>query len=123
MGLSRLLIVVHSRVRGHLHRTLDIVNLFFDSNGSLAPCSNHLSCSNEELLQDPVSYIRICERIPAGRWGEPQDIAGPVIFLASAASQYVCGELLVVDGVRVIVDDVATNGLTLFIRAGWAGEI
>ena len=42
---------------------------------------------------------QISERIPAGRWGEPRDFAGPVVFLASAASQYVCGELLVVDGV------------------------
>ena len=90
---------------------------------SLAPCANHLSYSNEELLQDPVSYLRICERIPAGRWGEPQDIAGPVIFLASAASQYVCGELLVVDGVRVIMDDMANKPHTLLTRAGWAVEI
>ena len=43
---------------------------------------------------------QISERIPAGRWGEPRDFAGPVVFLASKASQYVCGEVLVVDGVR-----------------------
>ena len=54
---------------------------------------------NEKLLQDPVRLRQISERIPAGRWGEPRDFAGPVVFLASAASQYVCGELLVVDGV------------------------
>ncbi|PFH48700.1 hypothetical protein AMATHDRAFT_64777 [Amanita thiersii Skay4041] len=53
---------------------------------------------NEKLLQDPVRLRQISERIPAGRWGEPKDFAGPVVFLASAASQYVCGELLVVDG-------------------------
>ncbi|KAK2461262.1 hypothetical protein APHAL10511_006789 [Amanita phalloides] len=53
---------------------------------------------NEKLLQDPVRYRQISERIPAGRWGDPKDFAGPVVFLASAASQYVCGELLVVDG-------------------------
>ncbi|KAF8627324.1 hypothetical protein AX15_004401 [Amanita polypyramis BW_CC] len=53
---------------------------------------------NEKLLQDPVRYRQITERIPAGRWGDPKDFAGPVVFLASAASQYVCGELLVVDG-------------------------
>ncbi|KAI0761276.1 NAD-P-binding protein [Trametes elegans] len=53
---------------------------------------------NERLLQDPVRLRQISERIPAGRWGEPRDFAGPVVFLASAASQYVCGELLVVDG-------------------------
>ncbi|KAI0367389.1 NAD(P)-binding protein [Pilatotrama ljubarskyi] len=53
---------------------------------------------NEKLLKDPVRLRQISERIPAGRWGEPRDFAGPVVFLASAASQYVCGELLVVDG-------------------------
>ncbi|KAI0034672.1 hypothetical protein K488DRAFT_44942 [Vararia minispora EC-137] len=53
---------------------------------------------NERLLADPVRLRQISERIPAGRWGEPKDFAGPVVFLASAASQYVCGELLVVDG-------------------------
>ncbi|KZT01056.1 NAD-P-binding protein [Laetiporus sulphureus 93-53] len=53
---------------------------------------------NERLLQDPTRLRQITERIPAGRWGEPKDFAGPVVFLASKASQYVCGELLVVDG-------------------------
>lgn len=55
------------------------------------------------MLADPVRLRQISERIPAGRWGEPIDFAGPVIFLASAASQYVCGELLVVDGVSDII--------------------
>lgn len=58
---------------------------------------------NEKLLADPVRLRQISERIPAGRWGEPRDFAGPVVFLASAASQYVCGELLVVDGVSSFV--------------------
>ncbi|VDB91234.1 unnamed protein product [Peniophora sp. CBMAI 1063] len=53
---------------------------------------------NEKLLADPVRMRQISERIPAGRWGTPDDFAGPVVFLASNASQYVCGELLVVDG-------------------------
>jgi len=53
---------------------------------------------NEKLLQDPVRLRQISERIPAGRWGDPKDFAGPIVFLASKASQYVCGELLVVDG-------------------------
>jgi len=53
---------------------------------------------NEKLLKDEVRLRQISERIPAGRWGEPQDFAGPIVFLASKASQYVCGELLVVDG-------------------------
>ncbi|KAG6812190.1 hypothetical protein H0H92_003995 [Tricholoma furcatifolium] len=53
---------------------------------------------NEKLLADPVRLRQISERIPAGRWGEPKDFCGPVVFLASSASQYVCGELLLVDG-------------------------
>ncbi|EJD45413.1 NAD(P)-binding protein [Auricularia subglabra TFB-10046 SS5] len=53
---------------------------------------------NEKLLKDPVRLRQISERIPAGRWGTPADFAGPVVFLASKASAYVSGELLVVDG-------------------------
>ncbi|KIJ36326.1 hypothetical protein M422DRAFT_34290 [Sphaerobolus stellatus SS14] len=53
---------------------------------------------NERLLADPARLRQISERIPAGRWGTPEDIAGPVVFLSSAASQYVNGEILVVDG-------------------------
>ncbi|KAF8137453.1 NAD(P)-binding protein [Boletus edulis] len=53
---------------------------------------------NERLLADKTRFRQISERIPAGRWGDPKDFAGPVVFLASNASQYVCGELLVVDG-------------------------
>ncbi|KAF8331283.1 uncharacterized protein EI90DRAFT_3057379 [Cantharellus anzutake] len=53
---------------------------------------------NERLIADPVRYRQISERIPAGRWGDPKDFAGPVVFLASDASAYVSGELLVVDG-------------------------
>ena len=54
---------------------------------------------NERLLADETRSRQISERIPAGRWGDPKDFAGPIVFLASSASQYVCGELLVVDGV------------------------
>jgi 2-deoxy-D-gluconate 3-dehydrogenase len=38
------------------------------------------------------------ERIPAGRWGLPEDLAGAVVFLASSASDYMHGHVLVVDG-------------------------
>ncbi|MEO6363684.1 MAG: SDR family oxidoreductase, partial [Caldimonas sp.] len=40
----------------------------------------------------------ILARIPAGRWGEPGDLAGAAVFLASAASAYVTGQVLYVDG-------------------------
>jgi 2-deoxy-D-gluconate 3-dehydrogenase len=50
------------------------------------------------LQQDATRSRQILERIPAGRWGEPQDLAGTVVFLSSAASDYVTGHVLVVDG-------------------------
>lgn len=54
--------------------------------------------NTKALRSDPVRYQAILERIPAGRWGEPKDFIGPIVFLASAASDYVNGEILVVDG-------------------------
>ncbi len=50
------------------------------------------------LRQDPARSRQILERIPAERWGEPTDLAGTVVFLASSASDYVNGHVLVVDG-------------------------
>jgi 2-dehydro-3-deoxy-D-gluconate 5-dehydrogenase len=50
------------------------------------------------LREDEVRNSQILARIPAGRWGEPEDIAGAAVFLASSASDYVTGEVLVVDG-------------------------
>jgi 2-deoxy-D-gluconate 3-dehydrogenase len=54
--------------------------------------------NTQALQKDEVRNRQILERIPAGRWGEPEDIAGAAVFLASAASDYVTGEVLVVDG-------------------------
>ncbi len=50
------------------------------------------------LRADPVRSEQILVRIPAGRWGNPEDVKGAVVFLASAASDYVHGEILTVDG-------------------------
>jgi len=50
------------------------------------------------LQADPVRSRAIVDRIPAGRWAEPSDIAGAVVFLSSPASDYVHGHVLVVDG-------------------------
>ncbi|HXH96025.1 MAG TPA: SDR family oxidoreductase [Gaiellaceae bacterium] len=47
---------------------------------------------------DPEASRRVLEHIPAGRWGEPYDLMGAVVFLASRASDYVNGHILVVDG-------------------------
>ena len=50
------------------------------------------------LRQDPERSRQILERIPAGRWGEPSDLGGACVFLCSAASNYVHGHVLAVDG-------------------------
>jgi 2-dehydro-3-deoxy-D-gluconate 5-dehydrogenase len=54
--------------------------------------------NTKALQQDETRNRQILERIPAGRWGEPEDLAGAAVFLASPASDYVNGEVLVVDG-------------------------
>jgi len=50
------------------------------------------------LQQDETRNRQILERIPAGRWGEPTDLAGAAVFLCSSASDFVHGHVLVVDG-------------------------
>ena len=52
----------------------------------------------ERTRSDPETSQRILDHIPAGRWGEPMDLMGTTIFLASKASDYVNGHILVVDG-------------------------
>lgn len=53
---------------------------------------------NTALLADEKRAASILERIPAGRWGSPDDFKGSVVYLASRASAYVSGEILTVDG-------------------------
>lgn len=50
------------------------------------------------IKSDPVREPKIRERIPAGRWGKGEDLVGPLLFLASDASNYVHGHVLLVDG-------------------------
>jgi 2-deoxy-D-gluconate 3-dehydrogenase len=52
----------------------------------------------QALQDDPVRNNALLSRIPAGRWGEPEDIGGAAVFLASRASDYCHGTILVVDG-------------------------
>lgn len=54
--------------------------------------------NTEALRNDPDRSKSILDRIPAGRWGTPEDFAGPAVFLASEAGNYVSGHLLTVDG-------------------------
>ena len=64
---------------------------------AIAP--GYMATNNTRALrEDPVRSKTILERIPAGRWGKPEDIQGAAVFLASAASDYVNGHVLVVDG-------------------------
>ena len=52
----------------------------------------------EAVHTDPVRHKAILDRIPTGKWGHIDDLKGPTVFLASSASDYVTGEVLVVDG-------------------------
>ncbi|MDR1520518.1 MAG: 2-dehydro-3-deoxy-D-gluconate 5-dehydrogenase KduD [Planctomycetota bacterium] len=54
--------------------------------------------NTEALRKDPVRYQAILDRIPAGRWGVPADLAGAAVFLASPASDYLQGFTIAVDG-------------------------
>ncbi|WP_323772428.1 SDR family oxidoreductase [Antarctobacter sp.] len=54
--------------------------------------------NTQALREDPERSESILARIPQGRWGTPADFGGPAVFLSSAASDYVNGEILVVDG-------------------------
>lgn len=64
---------------------------------AIAP--GYMSTDNTAALRaDAARNASILERIPANRWGLPEDLAGPVVFLASAASNYVNGFTLAVDG-------------------------
>ena len=64
---------------------------------AIAP--GYMATNNTKALrEDPVRSKAILDRIPAGRWGAPEDLQGAVVFLASAASDYVTGYVLAVDG-------------------------
>lgn len=64
---------------------------------AIAP--GYMRTDNTAALQaDQNRNRQILERIPAGRWGEPEDLAGAAVFLASSASDYLHGHVLVVDG-------------------------
>ncbi|MGE0502654.1 MAG: 2-dehydro-3-deoxy-D-gluconate 5-dehydrogenase KduD [Rhizobiaceae bacterium] len=64
---------------------------------AIAP--GYIETNNTEALRaDPDRSTDILKRIPAGRWGRPEDIGGTAVYLASAASDYVNGSVLAVDG-------------------------
>lgn len=53
---------------------------------------------NIPVLQNPAANKAFIDRIPLGRWGEPEELAGPILFLASQASSFMTGAVLTVDG-------------------------
>ena len=64
---------------------------------AIAP--GYMRTANTAALQaDETRNRQILERIPAGRWGEPEDLAGAAVFLSSSASDYINGHVLVIDG-------------------------
>lgn len=64
---------------------------------AIAP--GYIRTDNTQALQDNKErHDAILERIPAGRWGVPEDFAGPAVFLASSASDYMHGSIMTVDG-------------------------
>ncbi len=80
--------------------TKALANEWANSNvnvNAIAP--GYIATDNTQALRDdPVRSRAILDRIPAGRWGQPEDIAGAAVFLASRASDYVNGTVLAVDG-------------------------
>ncbi|HSP47492.1 MAG TPA: SDR family oxidoreductase, partial [Clostridiaceae bacterium] len=57
-----------------------------------------LTDNTKGIQEDEKRFEEILNRIPAGRWGEPSDLQGALVFLASRASDYVNGHILAVDG-------------------------
>lgn len=81
-----------------------LVKAFANEWGSKGVCVNgiapgYIATDNTQALREDADRNKsILERIPAGRWGTPDDFKGPVVFLASDAASYVNGTILVVDG-------------------------
>ena len=64
---------------------------------AIAP--GYIATDNTQALRDDADRSKaILQRIPSGRWGKPEDFVGPAIFLSSAASDYMNGSILTVDG-------------------------
>lgn len=81
-----------------------LVRAFGNEWGSKGVCVNgiapgYIATNNTQALREDAERSKsILDRIPVGRWGVPDDFKGPVVFLASSASNYVNGTVLFVDG-------------------------
>ncbi|MEO7415350.1 MAG: SDR family NAD(P)-dependent oxidoreductase [Opitutaceae bacterium] len=78
-------------------KIINIASLLTFFGGITVP--GYMSTENTSALRaDPVRTKEILSRIPAARWGEPSDMEGAVVFLASSASDYLSGHIMAVDG-------------------------
>ncbi|WP_204297920.1 SDR family oxidoreductase [Actinoplanes campanulatus] len=97
-GIGRAMAVALARA-GIIRRAPAAEHSLGDWRAALAVAPGYISTGNTAALRaDPVREAEIRSRIPAGRWGRPDDMAGVVVFLASAAADYVNGHVLAVDG-------------------------
>lgn len=85
----------HGRARDADAACHPVVRIEKRRSDATRPRQGFLVVQRVALQLDPG---QILERIPAQRWGDPEDLAGAAVFLASKASDYVTGEVLVVDG-------------------------
>jgi NAD(P)-dependent dehydrogenase (short-subunit alcohol dehydrogenase family) len=53
---------------------------------------------NRPLMNNPAAYQSFVDRIPLGRWGDPDELAGAIVFMASDASSFMTGAVLTIDG-------------------------
>lgn len=65
---------------------------------AIAPGYMETELTSDLKEKNPAQYEEVCGRIPAKRWGRPEDLAGIIIFLSSAASNYISGAIIPVDG-------------------------
>ena len=87
-------------VQGQGGKIINIAYMLSFQGGIRVPSyTGYMATNNTQQLRDDEQRSQaILDRIPAGRWGLPEDLQGPVVFLASAASDYVNGHTLAVDG-------------------------
>ena len=88
------------RAKGRLDRVKALANEWAGKGvnvNAIAP--GYIATDNTAPLRADENRSRaILERIPAGRWGKPEDLVGPAVFLCSPAGAYVHGTILTVDG-------------------------
>jgi 2-dehydro-3-deoxy-D-gluconate 5-dehydrogenase len=87
----------HMLERGQGGKIVNIASRFGINVNAIAP--GYMATDNTEALRKDADRSRqIMERIPAGRWGTPKDVAGAALFLCSSASAYIHGHVMAVDG-------------------------